>query len=336
MSNAFHDELIAPGTPDLPERFFDRFMFNMHPTTATAPSIIMGFGHYPAKDVADGFALVSTESEQRNLRFSTELSATAGNGTGPLSFQVIDANRSWRLTLGPNETGMEYDVTWHARTPYWASDVAVTNTGEIPTKFEHLVQSGRYEGRLVLDGVEHEVDGWYGQRDRSRGIRTMSGGQGLHIWCQAQFPDRAVGVLLVESRDGTRLLLEGAVMHEDGTLDDVIDAQHALEFNALDLTRGTLQVTTKSGVDYTLDLDASARGSMMSGAGYGGQHGRACGRDHVEHDVYPLDGSVTQHTLDSPLTDRLTTFDWNGTHGIGILEFALTRSHSYTYQPTLT
>jgi hypothetical protein len=73
----------------------------------------------------------------------------------------------------------------------------------------------------------------------------------------------------------------------------------------------------------------------MSGGGYGGQHGRPMGRGHLEHDVYPLDGSVSPRVLDSALTDRLTAFTWDGTHGSGILEFALTRSPSYTYQRTL-
>lgn len=336
MSNDFHDHLVTLEASKLPERFFDRFMFNMHPADATAPSIITGFGHYPARDVADGFAIVTTESEQRNLRFSTELSATAGAGAGPLSFDILEPNRSWRLTLGPNPTGMEYDVTWHARTPYWLSDVAVTNTGDTPTKFEHLVQSGRYEGTLAIDGTEYIVDGWYGQRDRSRGIRTMSGGQGLHIWCQAQFPDRSIGFLLVENRDGAQAFFEGAVLHEDGTIDDVVAARHNLHFEALDLRHGAAEVTTKTGTTYTLDIDASAGGGMMSGGGYGGHHGRPRGRDHIEHDTYPLDGTFNQLTLDTPLTDRLTRFNWNGTPGVGIFEFALTRSRSYGYRPTLT
>jgi len=36
-----------------------------------------------------------------------------------------------------------------------------------------------------------------------------------------------------------------------------------------------------------------------------------------------------------PLTDRLAMFDWDGTPGTGIFEFALTRSRSYSYRPTL-
>ena len=95
-------------------------------------------------------------------------------------------------------------------------------------------------------------------------------------------------------------------------------------------------MTTEAGTVYTIETDASAGGALMAGGGYGGRHGKALGRDHLESDVYPLDGTVTQLTLDSSLTDRLATFDWDGTPGIGIFEFALTRSRSYAYRPTLT
>ncbi|WP_338597020.1 hypothetical protein [Saccharopolyspora sp. SCSIO 74807] len=335
MSEEFHDDLVEPGATGVPERFFDRFMFNLHPTWETAPSVITGFGHYPAKDVADGFAIVTTDTEQRNVRFSTELSATGGRGAGPLRFEVLEPNRAWRLRLAPNPTGMEYDVIWRARTPYWLGDVAVNNADAATTDFEHLVQSGRYEGTLLLDGEVHRVNGWYGQRDRSRGVRNLSGGQGMHAWFQAQFPDRSVSLLLVEDRGGGRLLLEGAVLHEHGVLDAVVDVRHDLRFDGLDLRDGTVEVVTKRGTTYLIDVDATAGGGFMAGGGYGGHHGRRMGRDHLEHDTYPLDGSVHQRTLDSPLTDRLASYRWNGVRGTGIFEFALSRSTSYTYRPTL-
>lgn len=335
-TDTFHDALVAPNTPDLPERFFDRFVFNLHPMDASSPSILFGLGIHPPKDVVDGFAILVTDAEQRNVRFSTELSATDGASAGPLSWQVVEPMKTWRLVLGPNPTGMEFDLHWRARTPAWTGEVNVTNDDETPTSFAHLVQSGRYSGTLTIDGHHQRVEGWCGQRDRSRGVRTMSGGQGLHIWYQAQFPDRSIGFLLVETRQQERLLLEGAVMHENGRLDDVVNVRHDLQFDDnRDLKGGTVEVTTESGVVYVVDADASAGGGYMSGGGYGGHHGRPMGRDHLEHDVYPLDGSVSPRTLDSALTDRLASFNWNGTAGRGIFEFALTRSRSYTYQPTL-
>jgi hypothetical protein len=125
-------------------------------------------------------------------------------------------------------------------------------------------------------------------------------------------------------------------MHTDGGLDEIVDVKHDLVFDdQLDLKSGRVLVTTASGAVYPIDTDASAGGGYMSGGGYGGHHGKALGRDHVEGEVYPLDGSVTQRTLDSSLTDRLCSFDWDGRPGSGIFEFALTRSSSYSYRPTL-
>ena len=335
-TDTFHDALVRPGTPGLPDRFFDRFVFNLHPEDASAPSVLFGLGTYPPKDVVDGFAILVTGTEQRNLRFSTELSATDGASAGPFSWDVVEPMRTWRAALGPNPTGLEFDVTWHARTPAWTGEVTVTNDDGTPSSFDHLFQSGRYTGTLAVDGRRQRVDGWYGQRDRSRGVRTMTGGQGLHLWCQAQFPDRSVGFLLVQTRRHERLLLEGAVMYEDGRLDPVVDVRHDLRFDDnLDLKGGTVEVSCASGAVHVVDCDASAGGGHMSGGGYGGHHGRPRGRDHLEHDVYSLDGSVSPRTLDSALTDRLTSFGCDGTPGRGILEFALTRSRSYSYLPTL-
>ena len=126
-------------------------------------------------------------------------------------------------------------------------------------------------------------------------------------------------------------------MGEDGSLDDIVDVKHDLEFDAnLDLGGGTVLVTTASGRQYRVGADATVTGGgYMAGGGYGGHHGRPQGRDHLVHDVYPLDGSVGPRTLDSSLTDRLTAFDWEGTPGSGIFEFALSRSSSYSYRPTL-
>ena len=346
MTAAFPDVLVAPGTPGLPERFFDRFVFNLHaaagldPMAPSAPSVIFGLGVYPARDVIDGFAIVVNGAEQRNLRLSDELRATrvtaTGGVLGPLSWDVAEPMRTWRAALGRNPAGLEFDLTWRARTPAWTGDVAVANADGTASSFAHLFQSGRYEGAVRVDGREVRVDGWYGQRDRSRGVRTMTGGQGLHLWVQAQFPDRSIGFLTAESRGHERLLLEGAVMHESGHLDPVTDVRHDLRFDdGLDLRGGLLEVSTRDGAVYRIAADAAARGGYMSGGGYGGQHGRPMGRSHLEHDAYPLDGSVSPRVLDSALTDRLTAFTWDGIPGSGIFEFALTRSPAYAYQPTL-
>jgi hypothetical protein len=332
----FHDELVALGSTGHAERFFDRFMFNLHRTDSSSPSVIVGAGIYPGRNVVDGFAILTDENSQRNARFSTELDSTNGSTVGPLRWQVDEPLRRWRLTLAPNPTGLELDVVWEARAPAWSGDVTVRDGDAVVSSFEHLFQSGTYTGSAVIDGVQTDVSGWLGQRDRSRGVRTMSGGQGLHLWVQAQFVDRSIGFLLVENRDHGRLLLEGAVMHTDGGLDPIIDVRHDLHFDEhLDLVDGLLEVGTARGMTYVISADASAGGGYMSGGGYGGQHGHPRGRDFEEHDSYLLDGSVNPKTVDTALTDRLTKFTWDGNPGIGIFEFAHSRSSSYSYRPSL-
>lgn len=331
----FHDRLVTPTDTGLPDGFFDRFVVNLHPTDATAPSILVGCGLHPVRGTVDGFAILVTPTEQRNARFYTELAATDWSSCGPLAWEVVEPNQEWHLSLAENPTGLTFDVTWRARAPYWWGSVDVDNPAGGTTSFDHLFQSGLVSGTVTIDGTTTQVSDWWSQRDRSRGLRTMAGGQGLHIWYQAQLPDRSVGFLLVERRDGSRIMLEGAVMHTDGRLDDIVDVRHALVLDDLDLQGGTVQVTTASGEVMRIETDATAGGGYMAGGGYGGHHGEAKGVDHVEGEVYPLDGTVSQRTLDSSLTDRLAVFDWDGVKGSGIFEFALSRSSSYTYVPTL-
>lgn len=334
----FHDRIVTPdAVAGLPERFFDRFVVNFHPVDGAGPSVIVGLGLHPLRDTVDGFAQLTLPGEQRNARFSTELSATSWDTCGPFSYEVVEPNRTWRLVLADNPTAMTFDVVWQARTPAWWGDIEVTNSSGETTSFAHLFQSGLLSGDLSIDGEHRRIDQWYSQRDRSRGVRTMAGGQGLHIWYQAQFPDRSVGFLLVEGRDGSNLLLEGAVMHTDGRLDPITGVRHDLVIDdQLDLEAGVVEVTTASGEVSRIDTDASYGGGLMAGAGYGGHHGTPLGRDHVEGETWTLDGTVTQRTVDSSLTDRLTVFDWEGLPGSGIFEFALSRSSSYLYRPTLT
>src|SRR5260370_26361768 len=135
---------------------------------------------------------------------------------------------TWHVALGPNPTGLEFDLIWRARAPAWHGDVTVTNSGGGTTSFEHLFQSGRYDGILAIDGVGERIAGWYGQRDRSPGIRTLNGGQGPPIWDQAQVPDPAGGVLLVENRGGGRRPLAGAGRHTHGRPGPAVEVRHAL------------------------------------------------------------------------------------------------------------
>ena len=55
----------------------------------------------------------------------------------------------------------ELDVTWEARAPYWVGEVEVTNASGEATSFEHLFQSGRYQGTLLTADAKPFYGGTY-------------------------------------------------------------------------------------------------------------------------------------------------------------------------------
>lgn len=116
MSNrsaeVFDDPLITAADTGLPEEFFDRFVVNVHRQDLVVPSIIVGVGLHPARNTVDGFAIVSTTTEQRNVRFATELSAGGWTSCGPFSWEFVEPNASWQLTLADNPTAMSFDLVF--------------------------------------------------------------------------------------------------------------------------------------------------------------------------------------------------------------------------------
>lgn len=330
------DDLLVTSLPEgAGTDFFDRFYFNLHGAAPT-PLVMIGAGVYPGAGLTDGYVIVVDGDTQSNLRFSTEASGPL-QGVGPLSWHALEPLERWSLSLGDNPLGVELDVEWTARTAPWRTeDIRVDNGRGGVSDFGHFFQSGQYSGWLSIDGRRHDVGGWFGQRDRSRGVRVVAGGQGIHLWVQAQLADRSIAFIMDESRAHEVTLCDGAVLNTDGTTDAITQVRHDLEFDkGLDFRAGELELTTASGETLRLSADGSAGGGFLSGGGYGGWHGQPHGIDHLEHDSFALDGSVSPRTLDMPLTDRPATFTLGDEVGTGVFEFAHTRSASYTYKPSL-
>lgn len=332
------DDLLVTRPPDTEgERFFDRFYFNLHGASPT-PLVMLGAGSYPNRGVVDGYVIRVDDGVQRNVRFSTETSALPASGVGPLTWEVLEPLGSWRLALADNPTDAELDVIWRARTNPWNTERIVLEDGRGGiSDFGHFFQSGTYEGTLVLDGERHDVGGWRGQRDRSRGVRLVSEGGGMHLWIQAQFDDCSIAVLFNEDREHVVTHCDGAVLGTDRTDDPIVAGRHDLEFDkGLDFVRGVIEFDTESDRTLRFDIDGTSGGGFLSGGGYGGWHGKPRGVDVLEHEDWALDGSITPRSLDMPLTDRPASFVLDGTeHGAGVFEFAVTRSPKYEYKPSL-
>ena len=74
-----------------------------------------GVGQYPNKNVQDGFATIWHRGKQYNFRASRTLRPKIDEvKIGPLSVELLEGLKRFRLRLGENPSGMELDIEWIA------------------------------------------------------------------------------------------------------------------------------------------------------------------------------------------------------------------------------
>lgn len=320
---------------------FDRFYVNLHgegPDTL----LLFGGGVYPAAGIVDAWLIAAVGGVQRNVRFSTQIAVDAGPddiaGIGPFAWSCPEPGQRWRFDLGANLSGIELHADLVGRLPMFGYRRLEFESTERHTSFDHAVQSGRWDGSVSVDGEGVDITGWWGQRDRSRGVRGMHAGQGIHLWMQPQFEDWQVSLMYDESREGEPALCDGAVIGADGVTDPIVAVEHELLADSgQELQTLRLRLKTTSG--RTVDLAGECTGvggPYLQGGGYDGRHGTWQGLDHQSGERWVLgDGRLGPRTLRTPYAHRLTRFTHEGDVGWGVTEFAMTRHPQYRYRATL-
>src|SRR2546421_731167 len=167
---------------------------------------ILGFGvgQYRNKNVQDGFTTVWHDGKQYNFRASRMLRPKIDElKIGPLSVEVLEGLRRFRLRLGENPSSLRLDVEWTARmNPHEEEHDFRESGGKIVQDISRFDQAGRAQGIVQVDGKTIRLDreSWWGHRDRSWGtrrpLRTDTSAATrtafapfLFSWSIAQFPD---------------------------------------------------------------------------------------------------------------------------------------------------
>jgi len=198
------------------DRFtYDRFWYNGH---AKDSSFYFGIGlcRYPNLGILDcGFSLVIDGRQYAfhgSRRVPQEPTETV---VGPFDLQILEPMGRHRLVIGPNETGIECDLTFAPRTSVvLEKQQTMYNERHLVMDVTRLDQFGFWQGVIRYDGKELVVNGdtTFGIKDRSWGIRPVgeayTGGapidsfQPTHfIWCPIHWENRCTLVGLFE--DGT-------------------------------------------------------------------------------------------------------------------------------------
>ncbi|OBI94154.1 hypothetical protein [Mycobacterium sp. 1245805.9] len=169
---------------------YERIWFSVA-DTAGVLMVVCGLAFYPNLGTAEAYALVNIEGEHHAVRahrlMSDDRMVTA---IGPLSFDVVEPFKQWRLRLAPNDSELAFDIRWFdtKRAVFRNIGAGVIAGGKpfggVAGYDAFGVQDGWVEvsgKRYVLDRGEHN-----GSRDHHWGTRDGVGGPAM--WSGWQHP----------------------------------------------------------------------------------------------------------------------------------------------------
>ncbi|MEE4349612.1 MAG: hypothetical protein V2J26_05235 [Pacificimonas sp.] len=331
-------EPIATAGSD--RNFYDRYFLNGYaPDGSTFFAAALGV--YPHLAVMDAAFCVNTAAEQESVFASRLIPGGERMDTqvDPIAIEVIEPLKSIRLTVTGKDGDLAADLTMTQRAdpieePRFTYRVGTRTIMDVT----RLTQSAQWSGWLLKDGERIDVDGWWGTRDRSWGVRPIGaadaqppadpkGFQFYWLWSPLNFPDHA---FFWHTNDDAA----GKPWNRAGRLVDLKSGE-VTELNlaqTLTFKPGTRNAATArfegvgedSGVSVELDL---GRNFFMHGIGYG-HPSRGHGSFHGPHSVHREKHSLPDVDLANPgnvhvqalASATLTLADGAETKGRGVLE----------------
>ncbi len=129
----------------------------------------------PNSDMVGGYALLNIRGRQFTLRFNRCWRPDFSLRIGPYEITFVEPLKKIRLTLDPNDSGLEFDILWEGTSAaYLEGHHFAENRGRRTTEQSRYSQPGVASGHIALAGERWEVtpDKWTGTRDHSWGLYT--------------------------------------------------------------------------------------------------------------------------------------------------------------------
>ncbi len=217
------EPIAQPATTD--RNVYDRYWFNGY---AEDGAFYFGIAMaiYPNRRILDcGFSIVK-DGEQHAFHASRRApDDPSETQVGPFSIEILEPMRRVRVRLAPNETGIECDLTFTARTACVEEGRQTTRRdGRIFMDATRFAQFGRWQGEIRYDGqrVEIEPARVFGTKDRSWGLRPVgepeTGGapssslpQIFFLWAPTHWKDHCTHFGLFDEASGRS-------WHQDGMI----------------------------------------------------------------------------------------------------------------------
>ncbi|MFQ5698744.1 MAG: hypothetical protein ACE5IL_10735 [Myxococcota bacterium] len=347
------DPIAHPQTSD--HNFYDRYWFNGYDRDAEF-FFAVALGLYPNRRIMDAAFSFVRDGVQHSLHASRLAPNERTETTvGPLSIEVATPMRELRVRVAPNETGLECDLVFRARTA--AIEEARTTQRRdtrVVMDMTRFTQLGRWEGRLGVNGIASDVrsDRSYGTRDRSWGVRPVgepeagppaSAPPGIcWLWAPTHFDDLCTHAGQFQHPDGTPWFSDAMIVPAYDSLEDLPGVQdpalrHLDHFRpSLRFEPGTrfvshadLDLRSEDGEHLEISLDPILRFQML-GIGYlhpEWGHGYWKGETALGGESWKLsdvDPSLLQHQH----VQQLCRARMGEREGIGVLEQLILGPHA--------
>ncbi|MEU2006740.1 hypothetical protein ACH47B_36795 [Rhodococcus sp. NPDC019627] len=263
---------------------------------------------------------------------------------------MLEPSRKFRFTCSPeHDGGVQMELEWTAAVGLFEEPAHYTRAfGRVISEGTRLVQTGLWEGHIVVDGQTFDVnhEGWSGARDRAWGVRAIGLERepdgimqahrdevhreraALWIWSPMQFDDYSIHFAIGENAEGRRAVdtVRRMPSIESGLDVEVLrGAEHDLKFHpeTREFVSGSVSWEEIDGSVTSVEMTPVARGWMRAGTGYGGpdawRHGKYMGEmwsDSVSYDTTDL--SLTQRLGPTHVVCRMESS--NGDQGMGLFE----------------
>jgi hypothetical protein len=351
-----HDDYLIHQTPDTLDRvatsdrnFYDRYYFNCHDLTGDT-FLVVAMGVYPNLGIMDAFATcVQRNERQFVVRASRELKGDrVQTVVGPIGVEVIEGLRRFHVWCEKNNSGLDFDITFTgSHAPFEEPHFFRRAGSRVVMDYTRLTQTGRWTGRIGLEGADLQVDesGWRGARDHSWGIRPIGDREGASAparngsssfgffwnWAPLQFDDYTIMYTISENHDGSRWHEAAARIPAYGSelsMETLRVVEHDLTLLSGTRTfeRGKVIFEKGNGGKAELLLEPLAL-LHMAGAGYAYQsdlwrHGQYHGELAVEGEVWDITDAKLVAKL-AGQSETLCRAQFDGQVGYGIFEFIL-------------
>lgn len=325
---------------------YDRYFFNGYSADGEL-YFAAAWGLYPNRLVQDASFSIVRGGEQVSVHGSRRAPLDRVDmRVGPITVEVLEPLRRVRLSIVPNESGIEADLVFTNRTAAIEEPRFTRHAGSrVVMDYTRLTQFGAWEGWVSIDGERVDVrpEHVHGSRDRSWGIRggvgerdagapTLELPQFFWLWAPVSFDDVCVHFDVQEDADGRRWHWNGELAPVGGTTSEraaAVDWEIAWRPGTRRAERAAVILTMLDGTAHRVELEPIVDFQML-GIGYlhpEWGHGAWKGDDAVGAERWKL-GELDPMALQHLHVQALCRATWTATGagrteqrtGVGILE----------------